>query len=53
MYDRYANELYTISYAKRFAFKSQTFSQTFQNLFTSYVNLLLDLLYIGRVKVKC
>ncbi len=53
MYDRYANELYMISYAKRFAFKSQTFSQTFQNLFTSYVNLLLDLLYIGRVKVKC
>lgn len=36
---------------KTFAFESQTFSQTFQNLFTSYVNLLLDLLRIGRVKV--
>lgn len=47
----YANELYTISYAKRFAFESQTFCQTFQNLFTSYVNLLLDLLRIGRVKL--
>lgn len=51
MYDCYANEFHTISYAKRFAFESQTFCQTFQSLFTSYVNLLFDLLRLGRVKV--
>lgn len=45
MYDCYANELYTISYAKRFVFESQTFFQTFQNfVYTLFIQ-------IGRAKV--